>query len=83
MPITPSAPAVAVIADGRDEVLRRTRAQLMRGASQIKIMAGGGVASPYDPLETAQFTLDEMRAAVEAAADYGTDLPRDFSSICN
>jgi imidazolonepropionase-like amidohydrolase len=35
-------------------------------------MAGGGVASPYDPLETAQFTLDEMRAAVEAAADYGT-----------
>ncbi|PWK55544.1 metal-dependent hydrolase family protein [Roseicyclus mahoneyensis] len=63
---------VAAIADGRDEVLRRTREQLMRGASQIKIMAGGGVASPYDPLETAQFTLDEMRAAVEAAADYGT-----------
>ncbi len=63
---------VAAIADGRDEVLRRTREQLMRGASQIKIMAGGGVASPYDPLETAQYTLDEMRAAVEAASDYGT-----------
>ncbi|MCA1775358.1 MAG: amidohydrolase family protein [Loktanella sp.] len=63
---------VAAIADGRDEVLRRTREQLMRGASQIKIMAGGGVASPYDPLETAQFTLDEMRAAVQAAGDYGT-----------
>lgn len=63
---------VAAIADGRDEVLRRTREQLMRGASQIKIMAGGGVASPYDPLETAQYTLDEMKAAVEAARDYGT-----------
>lgn len=63
---------VAAIADGRDAVLRRTREQLMRGASQIKIMAGGGVASPYDPLETVQFTLDEMRAAVAAARDYGT-----------
>ncbi len=63
---------VAAIADGRDQVLRRTREQLMKGASQIKIMAGGGVASPYDPLETAQYTLDEMRAAVQAAADYGT-----------
>jgi len=63
---------VAAIADGRDEVLRRTREQLMKGASQIKIMAGGGVASPYDPLDTAQYTLEEMRAAVEAAADWGT-----------
>jgi imidazolonepropionase-like amidohydrolase len=63
---------VAAIADGRDEVLRRAREQLMKGASQIKIMAGGGVASPYDPLDTAQYTLDEMRAAVEAAADWGT-----------
>lgn len=63
---------VAAIADGRDDVLRRTREQLMKGASQIKIMAGGGVASPYDPLDTAQYTLEEMRAAVEAAADWGT-----------
>jgi imidazolonepropionase-like amidohydrolase len=63
---------VAAIADGRDEVLRRTREQLMKGASQIKIMAGGGVASLYDPLDTVQYTLDEMRAAVEAAADWGT-----------
>lgn len=63
---------VAAIADGRDEVLRRTREQLMKGASQIKIMAGGGVSSLYDPLDTAQYTLDEMRAAVEAAADWGT-----------
>jgi len=63
---------VTAIADGRPEVLRRTREQLMRGASQIKIMAGGGVTSLYDPLESVQFTENEMRAAVEAAADWGT-----------
>lgn len=79
LPRMPNEPAdytertgVAAIADGRDEVLRRTREQLMKGASQIKIMAGGGVSSLYDPLDTAQYTLDEMRAAVEAAADWGT-----------
>ena len=63
---------VGAIADGRAEVLRRTREQLMKGASQIKIMAGGGVTSLYDPLESVQFTEDEMRAAVEAGADWGT-----------
>ena len=63
---------VVAIADGRAEVLRRTREQLMKGASQIKIMAGGGVTSLYDPLESLQYTEDEMRAAVEAATDWGT-----------
>ncbi|MFN3642680.1 MAG: amidohydrolase family protein [Gemmobacter sp.] len=63
---------VAVIADGVPEVLRRTREQLMKGASQIKIMAGGGVSSLYDPLDVTQYTADEMRAAVQAAADWGT-----------
>jgi imidazolonepropionase-like amidohydrolase len=63
---------VVAIADGRAEVLRRAREQLMKGASQIKIMAGGGVTSLYDPLESLQLTEDEMRAAVEAAADWGT-----------
>jgi imidazolonepropionase-like amidohydrolase len=63
---------VAAIADGVDEVLRRTREQLMKGASQIKIMAGGGVTSLYDPLDTAQFLEEEMAAAVRAAADWGT-----------
>lgn len=42
------------------------------GASQIKVMAGGGVASFYDPLDVNQYTPAEMRAAVEAAADWGT-----------
>ncbi|MGY6548694.1 MAG: amidohydrolase family protein [Roseinatronobacter sp.] len=63
---------VAIIADGADMVLRATREQLMKGASQIKIMAGGGVSSLYDPLDTTQFTEREMRAAVEAAEDWGT-----------
>ncbi len=60
------------VADGADRVLATVREQLKLGASQIKLMAGGGVASIYDPLYTVQFTPAELRAAVEAAADYGT-----------
>ena len=60
------------IADSPDEVRRRTREQLALGASQIKLAAGGGVASLYDPLDTVQFRLEEVRAAVEAAKDWGT-----------
>ena len=44
---------VAMIADGEAQVLRRVREQLMLGASQIKMLAGGGVASLYDPLDSA------------------------------
>lgn len=62
----------AMIADGTDAVLRRVREQLMLGASQIKLMAGGGVTSHYDPLDTTQYSEDEMRAAVGAAEDWGT-----------
>jgi imidazolonepropionase-like amidohydrolase len=60
------------IADGRDDVLAATRENLRFGASQIKLMAGGGTSSAYDPLDVTQYTLDEMRAAVEAAEDWGT-----------
>ncbi|MEZ9060712.1 MULTISPECIES: amidohydrolase family protein [unclassified Vibrio] len=60
------------VADGRSEVLKAVREQLFMGASQIKIMAGGGASSTFDPLDTLQFTSDEMKAAVEAASDYGT-----------
>ena len=60
------------IADGRDEVLTATRENLRAGASQIKVMAGGGAATVYDPLDVTQYTLDEMRAAVEAADDWNT-----------
>lgn len=60
------------IADGRDEVLTATRENLRFGASQIKLMAGGGTSSDYDPLDVTQYTLDELRAAVEAADDWNT-----------
>ncbi|MBP3141519.1 amidohydrolase family protein [Aliivibrio fischeri] len=60
------------VADGRSEVLRAVREQLFMGASQIKMMAGGGASSTFDPLDTIQYTLNEMKAAVEAASDYGT-----------
>jgi len=60
------------VADGRAEVLRRVREQFMRGASQIKMMAGGGVSSNYDPLDVRQYTEEELRAGVEAAESWGT-----------
>jgi imidazolonepropionase-like amidohydrolase len=63
---------VAAIADSPDEVRLRTREQLRGGASQIKLMAGGGVASPYNPIESTQYTEAEIRAAVEAAENWGT-----------
>lgn len=60
------------IADGRDEVLTAVRENLRFGASQIKLMAGGGTSSAYDPVDVTQYTFDEMRAAVESAEDWGT-----------
>lgn len=60
------------IADGRPLVLTAVREQLKKDAFQIKLMAGGGVASAYDPLDVLQFTPDEMRATVEATTDWDT-----------
>lgn len=62
----------AMIADSPDEVRKRVREQLMLGASQIKLMAGGGIASSYDPLDVTQYTVEEIKAAVEAASNWGT-----------
>ncbi|GGD01499.1 metal-dependent hydrolase family protein [Halopseudomonas salina] len=63
---------VTAIADGSDAVLKRVREQLMLGATQIKLMAGGGVSSMYDPLDVTQYTADELKAAVDAAENWGT-----------
>jgi imidazolonepropionase-like amidohydrolase len=60
------------LADGREEVLAAVREQLRLGATQIKLMAGGGVASEFDPLDVSQYLDDELKAAVDAAADWGT-----------
>ena len=62
----------SAIADGVDQVLRVAREQLMLGASQLKLMGGGGVASAYDPLDATQYTQAEVRAGVEAAENWGT-----------
>ena len=62
---------VGAIADGVAEVRRAVREQVRQGADHIKIMAGGGVASPTDPLEGTQFSIDELRAAVEEAEAAG------------
>ena len=63
---------ISSIANGVPQVLNRVREQLMLGASQIKIMTGGGVSSQYDPIPSLQFTPDEIRAAVQATRDWGT-----------
>ena len=62
----------SMVADSPDEVRVRVREQLMLGATQIKLTAGGGVASPYSPLDVSTFTEAELRAAVEAAENWGT-----------
>ncbi len=79
LPRTPTSPlsrgevlGAGAIADGVDEVLLRTREQLMRGASQIKLAAGGGVSSDFDPLDVSEYTEAELHAAVEAAANWNT-----------
>ena len=63
---------LAVIADGADAVRKAVREELRRGASHIKIMASGGVASPTDPLDRCQYSDDEIRAAVEEADRAGS-----------
>ena len=62
----------SAVADSPDEVRVRVREQLMQGASQIKLTAGGGVASPFSPIDVSTFTEPELRAAVEAAENWGT-----------
>lgn len=62
----------AMVADSPDEVRLRVREQLMQGASQVKVTAGGGVSSPFSPIDVSTFTEAELRAAVEAAENWGT-----------
>lgn len=68
----PERVGMSAIVDSPDEVRKRTREQLLQGASQIKLTVGGGVSSPYGPLDTVQLSVPEIRAAVEAAANWGT-----------
>ncbi|MBS0243222.1 MAG: amidohydrolase family protein [Proteobacteria bacterium] len=59
------------VSDGADNVRRSAREQMRQGADQIKIMMSGGVASPYDPLDSLQFSPGEVEAAVEEAHAFG------------
>ena len=59
------------IADGPDAVRAAAREQMRQGADHVKIMCSGGVASPYDPLESLQYTPEEIRAATDEAANFG------------
>jgi len=63
---------LARIADGVDECRRAARDELRKGSTQIKIMASGGVASPYDPIWNLQYSDEEMRAIVEEARSWHT-----------
>ena len=62
----------SMVVDSPDEMRVRVREQLMQGASQIKLTAGGGVSSPFSPVDVSTFTEAELRAAVEAADNWGT-----------
>jgi imidazolonepropionase-like amidohydrolase len=59
------------IADGPDAVRKAVREQMRQGADQVKIMCSGGVASPYDPLDSLQFSPAEIAAATDEAAAFG------------
>jgi imidazolonepropionase-like amidohydrolase len=62
------APDCFRIVDGVDAVRRAVRDEIRRGADHIKLMLGGGVASPTDRIDSTQFSVDEIRAAVEEAS---------------
>lgn len=62
----------SIVADSADEVRMRVREQLMQQAAQIKVVGSGGVSTPRSPLDAVTFTQPELRAAVEAAQDWGT-----------
>ena len=72
IPSRPMANFDMAVVDGVPEVLKATRESLRMGATQIKIAVGGGTGSYADPLDVVEFTPEEIRAAVQAAADYQT-----------
>jgi imidazolonepropionase-like amidohydrolase len=68
----PGLVAMPEIVDGIDAVRRAAREQLRRGATQVKLLASGGIVSPTDPFDSRQFSHDEIAAAVDVAADWET-----------
>ncbi|HXK34846.1 MAG TPA: amidohydrolase family protein, partial [Dehalococcoidia bacterium] len=70
-PDVPGLRTHSAVVDGPDAVRRAAREQMRRGATQVKLHVSGGIMSPSDPLESLQFTVDEIRAAVEEAEAFG------------
>ncbi|MGI9233799.1 MAG: amidohydrolase family protein, partial [Woeseiaceae bacterium] len=60
------------IVDGPDQVMAAVRENLRNGATQVKLMGSGGVGSEFDPIDSVQFRPEEIRAATDALADWGT-----------
>jgi imidazolonepropionase-like amidohydrolase len=60
------------VCDGVPECLTAARDELRKGANFLKIMCGGGVASPSDPLNMLQFTAEEIQAITNTAANLNT-----------
>ncbi len=63
---------MTTIADGVPEVLAAARDQMGHGAAMLKVMASGGAASEFDPIEVVEYTPEELRAAVDVASSFGT-----------
>lgn len=63
---------MTVTADGVDAIKAAARQNFMQGATQIKIMSSGGVASQFDPWQLDAYSVEEIRAAVEVADAYGS-----------
>ncbi|WP_226573413.1 metal-dependent hydrolase family protein [Acuticoccus sediminis] len=70
-PCCNTAAYLRIVCDGEEEVRKVVREQMRQGCDQVKIMASGGVASPNDPLESLQFSIEEIEAAVEEAEAFG------------
>ena len=64
--------SLIMVADGVDEVIRRSRENLRAGATQLKIAGGGGVSSTYDALDVQEYTFEEMKAVADVAKTWNT-----------
>jgi len=60
-------PGLGRLCDGVAEIRKAVRDEIRKGATHIKLMASGGIASPTDRITSTQFSIEEMRAAVEEA----------------
>lgn len=68
----PSIGTLGRICDGVSEVRKAVRDELRKGATHIKIMVSGGIVSPTDPIDNIQFSIEEIKAAVEEAQSANT-----------